>query len=524
MTRAQLGNLTFIFGLVLGALLMRVWLGGNLPFLPSPPTPPAQADGNPGTDNASAAETLPTATPIPTATPLPTPTATLEPISGPTPAFGGLTLLENGWLFTVPEKIINAPDVRSNGIVNLVGESGTVYRLNPDGTAREEIILPEFEYDPNNFYIPISFFDEGTITVRTPNKIYAVNPDGTLRWEFPLTISAEGSVLPEAQLGDLFLQLDSTKTLFAYTLADGLLWQYTFENGFREDFYAPAVDAQQAYFVDITGLLYAFSAEGLTWTLPAGERLRAASAPIIAPDGNVYYMLTDQTKGFLQSVTPTGEQRWTTELTTFLFYTLPDYTVGGQYIFVKQDLVRADTGELAPVEFPYEVNTFIRGDDGADYLLTGDNIIRWQIGPEGYESLHTVHYSTENIRSFSPPLVRVYASQITEIRYFVQNGMIFVWLNPDGEVMNTFTIGWKTVQILPENPDEISLTLCDQSPTEKQLICKKYVPGSQDPVWETVISDMSGEINVFGGLLIRNGQLFAVSEQMNLYVINLELP
>lgn len=503
---------------------MRGWLNGNLPFLPSPPTPLAATDGTPAAEDLAPGETAPTATPVPTATPLPTPTPTLEPATGPTPAFGGLTMLDKGWMFTLPEKIVYGPEVLSNGIINLVGESGTVYRLNPDGSAREELTLPNFEYDPNNFYIPISFFDDGTITVRAPDKIYAVNADGTLRWELPLTLSAEGAILPEGKLGDLFLQLDSTNTLFAYTLADGLLWQYTFENSFREDFYAPAVDDQQAYYVDSKGILYAFSAEGLAWTYQPQEGLKAASSPIIAPDGNVYYMLTNNSKGFLQSVTPAGESRWTTQMNTFLFYNMPDYTVGGQYIFVKEDLVRAETGELAPVEFPYDVAAFVRGEDGFDYLITGDNVIRWQIGPDGFESLHTVHYSTENIQTFNVPQVRIYPTQLTEIRYFTQNGTLLVWISSEGEVLNTFQIDWNAIQIFPDQNDEASVTLCEQNATDKQLVCKKYAPGSQAPVWEATVSGISGIFNAFGGLLIRNGQLYAMADQMNLYVLTLEIP
>ncbi|GAB4579149.1 MAG: hypothetical protein Fur0022_18870 [Anaerolineales bacterium] len=528
MNRAQLGNLTFLIGMIAGAILMRGWLNGNLPFLPSPPTAMAETDRVPAADENGAGtelgETPATVTPIPTATPIPTPTPTLEPITGPTPAFGGLTTLENGWLFTAPERIIIGPEVLSNGIINLVSETGKVYRLNPDGTAREELLLPAFEYNPESFYIPISFHDDGTITVRAPDKIYAVNPDGTLRWEIPITLSTEGSILPEAQLGELFLQLDSTHTLYAFTLADGLLWQHTFENGFRDDFFFPATDENQAYFVDKEGLLYAFSREGLAWTFTPEERLNAASAPIVGLDGHVYYVLTSGSKGFLQSTTALGESRWQTELATFSFYNMPDYSVTGAYIFVKDDLILAETGELVSVEFPYEVDTFIRGEDGADYLLTGDHVIRWQVGPEGFESLHTSRFNPEGLQTFSNPRVRIFPSQITEMEYFTQNGPYLVWLNPDGEVMNVFQLDWNIVRINIAQPGETSLTYCEQQRIENQLTCKKYVAGNQAPIWETVIEGISGGFNPFLGLLIRNEQMYVLTDEMNLYVVALVIP
>ncbi|NUM45492.1 MAG: PQQ-binding-like beta-propeller repeat protein, partial [Anaerolineales bacterium] len=449
---------------------------------------------------------------------------TLEPLTGPTPAFGGLTQLENGWLFTAPEKIVIGPEVLSNGIINLVGESATVYRLNPDGSAREVLTLPEFTYDPESFYTPLSFYDDGTITVRTLDKLYAVNPDGTMRWEIPITLSAEGPYLPETTLGDLFLQLDSTNTLHAYTLADGERWQYPFANGFREDFFAPAVDETHAYYVDSAGIVYAFTREGLTWNYTPEERLKAASAPILTPDGNLYYVLTNNSKGFLQALTLTGEPRWQTELTTFSFYTLPDYSVGAQYIFVKDNLVRADTGELAPFEFPYEVDAFIRGEDGFDYLLTGDNVIRWQVGPAGFESLHTSRFNAEGLSTFSDPRVRVYPSQITEMEYFTQNGPYMVWLNPDGELMNAFALDWNAVRLNLQQEGETSLTQCQQSLIEEILECQKYVAGTQDPVWETVVEGISGSFNPFFGLVIQNGQIYILTDEVNLYVLALEIP
>jgi outer membrane protein assembly factor BamB len=527
MTRTQIGNLTFLMGILAGALFMRVWLNGNPPFLPAPPTPLAQTDGTPA---AGASESEPetgenaaTVTPLPTATPLPTPTPTLEPLTGPTPAFGGLTRLDNGWRFTAPERIVIGPQVLSNGIINLISEDGTVYRLNPDGSAREEFTLPEFAYNPDSFSLPATFYDDGTLTLRTPDKIYAVNPAGAVRWEIPMTFSSEGAVLPEATLGDLFLQLDSTNTLHAYTLADGERWQFTFENSFREDFFAPAVDETHAYFVDSPGIVYAFSREGLAWTFTPEERLKAASAPTLTPDGNLYYVLTNNSKGFLQALTPTGEPRWQTELTTFSFYTLPDYSVGG-YIFVKEDLVRAGTGELAAVEFPYEVDAFIRGEDGFDYLLTGNNVIRWQVGPAGFESLHTSQFNVESLQTFSDPRVRVYPSQITEMEYFTQNGPYMVWLNPDGEVMNAFALDWNAVRLNLQQEGETSLTLCQQSLIEETLECQKYVAGTQDPVWETVIEGISGSFNPFFGLVIQNGQLYILTDEMNLYALALEIP
>ena len=528
MNRKLLGNLTFFIGILIGALIMRGWLDGNIPWL----TPPQMAETNetPAADETPAdaplaeGETPATSAPSPTPIPSPTSTPTLEPLTGPTPAFGGVTTLENGWLFTAPEKIVIGPEVLSNGVINLVGESGNVYRLNPDGSAREEITLPSFEYDPESFYIPISFYDDGTITVRTPDKIFAVNADGTIRWEIPITLSAEGSVPFVVEFGDLFLQLDSTRTLFAYTLADGLRWQYTFENSFREDFFSPAVDENQVYYVDSVGTLYAFSAEGLAWTYDPEEGLKAASAAIVAPDGHLYYTLTNSTVAFLQSLTPAGEPRWRTPLNTFRFYTSPEYSVGGQYLYVSEDIVRADTGELAPIEFPYEVDAFIRGEDGFDYLLTGDNVIRWQVGAEGFESLHTSRFNAEGLVTFSSPRVRVYPSQITEMEYYTRDGSYLVWLNPEGEVMNAFQIDWNLVRIQLQESDEASITTCEQRLIEKQLACTKYVAGTQDPVWETTLNGISGSFNPFLGLLIRNGQLYLLTDETNLYVLELELP
>ena len=542
MPRKFLGVLAFLIGLLTGALLMRGWMDEKitLPGLPVPPAHIADPGETPRSDESGSepgpggTSQSPTSLPTPTQAPSPTLTPTLEPITGPTPVFGELTTLDNGWLFTAPEKIVIGPEVLSNGVINLVGESGTVYRLNPDGSPRNELTLPEFpENDPDEpvSFNCVSFYEDGTITACTPDNFFALNSDGNIRWEFSMTgsrpfVSGFGEFLPApfvARFGDIFLQLDSTYTLYAYTLADGLLWQYPFEAGFREDFYSPAVGEDQAYFVDAQGTLYAFSREGLAWTYDPEEGLRAASSPILAPDGNLYYVLTNGTNGRLQSLTPTGEPRWRTNLNTFRFYTLPDYSVGGQYIYVTDDLVRSDTGELASMAFPYEVDAFIRGEDGFDYLLTGNNVIRWQVGPDGFESLHTSRFNAEGLQTFSAPRVRVYPSQITEMEYFTQNGPYLVWLNPDGEVMNALQLDWSLVRIDLQEPGEVSLAVCEQHLIEMQLACRKYVAGNQDPVWETTIGGISGNFNPFFGLLFRNGQLYVLTDEQNLYVLNLEI-
>ncbi len=170
------------------------------------------------------------------------------------------------------------------------------------------------------------------------------------------------------------------------------------------------------------------------------------------------------------------------------------------------------------------MDAFIRGEDEADYLLTGSNVIRWQVGANGFESLHTSSFNAEGLTSFTAPRVRVYSSQITEMEYFTEKGPYLVWLNPDGEVMNVFQLDWNIIRVNLQQPGETSLTLCEQHLIENQLECKKYVAGTPDPIWDTIIEGISGSFDPFMGFRFMNGQLYVLTDEVNLYVLTLAVP
>lgn len=526
MNRKSLGNLTFFVGIFIGGLAMRGWLEGNLAF-PGLPTPPPRIADPGATPRSDPDETSPVGATAPveaTPTQTPTPTPTLVPPAEPTPALEGLILLESGWTFTTPERLAMRPIVTGNGVIYLLGESGTLYALNPDGTPRMQIALGDF--------LDVRVFDDGTILVHAPERVYALEPNGSPRWEFSVQPAVgNASMIFQPDQAELFVLLGVENMVHAFTLADGLLWEYTLENGLRDESSHPSGDGEgNVYYVDRRGILYAFTAAGLAWTYVPEEGLRAASDPVIGPDGHLYYVLTTGTEGRLQSITREGQPRWRTNLKTFRFYTRPEFSAAGEYVFVREDLVRADTGALVDsLEFPFDVHAFIKGEDGFDYLLTGNNVIRWQVGPGGFEMLNTVTFNAEGLDTFSQPQVRVYATGLVELFYTTRDGPYLVWLSPEGDVLLAQPFEWSDVRLFLGRPDP-ELVLCSFV-RDLGFHCRKFVPGSAEPVWEQAY--FAGALEGVPGLFdrqpyYRNGRLYLITTledvRMRLYVADAQIP
>jgi hypothetical protein len=439
--------------------------------------------------------------------------------------------IPNGWYWRAPAPIINYPALLSDGLLPLLLEGGRVFFLAPDGALAGEMQLPEYR-GPNEFFdLPVYFHENRTVVVLLPDRIYAMQPEAGQLWEFPIVIADpsgdqfDGIGLHTYSSGDLEFLWDSSLTLSAYTPEEGLLWQQTLEAGLRDDFSGPAVtDTGRLYIADSAGALYAFDASGIAWTYHPEGNLRGASDPRIGPDGNLYYVLTNGTAGFLEAVSPDGQPIFRVQLTTFQFYTSPQFVAGGQFIRVDDDFVDAAAGALRPLEFPFEVAQFIEGEDGASYVHTGSHIIRWQIGPDGYEELRSYPVNMEGTNQFIQPFIRVYPDGFIEVQIFDQNAPRYLWVDPETGEIRSFerlwaSIGFGTGEIGPE------YVHCDQDLEALELTCVKEVPGSAGPVWSLTIQGIDGTVSGFPPPIVyRDGRMYILAGGENLYMIEVEIP
>jgi len=444
----------------------------------------------------------------------------------------GAAEIPGGWYWRAPAPVVNYPVALPDGSLPLLLEDGSVYFLAQDGSLAGHLLLDEFELPDEFFELPVYFYENGIAVAVLPDRVYAVQAGAGQLWEFPVNRALftgdpfGGSIsLLQYSSGGLQFLWDVSLTLYAYTPEEGLLWQYTLEEGLRDDFAGPAVtDTGRTYIAGSEGTLYAFGSDGPAWTFHPGGSLRTASDPRIGPDGNLYYVTTSGTSGFLVSVTPDGALRWQIKLETFRFFNPPQFVSAGAYIRVADDFVNAETGAIVQIEFPFDVEEFIEGADGNNYLRTGSHIIQWEIGPGGYEQVRSYAVSMEGSNQFIQPTIRVYANGIIEVQIFDPNAPRYIWIDPDTGDIRSFERPWSVIGFGTgeEGPEYVH---CEQDPDVFALTCVKEVPGSTEPVWSLTIEGIDGTISGFPPpILYADGRLYLIADGVNVYMFKVEIP
>ncbi len=443
------------------------------------------------------------------------------------------------WRFDAPNEIAYGPFVLSDGSIYLVSATGVIYGLNADGSPRSEIASDDFiELDDPFFYeSPFDVFDDGSVVIVAPERVYALNPDGSLHWEFPaFTEIPEGTPrfngiepgrvpLPErTELATLYF--DTANVLHAYTIEDGLLWEYPFDAPLREAFLFTAIGAEgEIIITDKNGTVRAFAP--LDGTLLWEHRLEAGkyavTEAVFGPDGNLYYLVTNKAEGAVQALSPQGQPLWRVDLDTYNFFQPLIFSADGRLIFVEDDIVDTQTVTLLELAIPFDIEQFIAGEDDGLYFQSGNNVIHWQIGPEGFELLNTMSFSSEDSMYAFGGQIRVSASQIIELRYYQANSMMVAWFNMEG--VNLGMHHGRHINVA--DSEGISTTTCERQHDESGediLTCLKYLPGNAEPFWEASFGGIEGLIDFSDLLFYDNGRLYLLADGMTLYVFVIEIP
>ncbi len=382
------------------------------------------------------------------------------------------------WSFQVPEPILHYQtywyDVGAglDGSVSILAESNTFYYLSPQGELRSRVSLDPAPYrnEEEQFIIdPILLPGETIVVVSQENTAYGMSFAGDLRWE----VALEG-----------------------------------------EPVAAPVFDRENIYLADKKGNLYAFASGGLVWKyLPAGGT-KTTAAPIVAPDGTIYYVVIVDKKAYVQAVSPGGQSLWAIPVRTSFFYEPLQINAFGNLLFLKEDIYDTQQGILLDLEPPpFPVDDYVMGDDGLTYMRSGQNILQWQIRDNSFEILETI---TWNYQGFSrPPFwVRVSPDQIIWM-YYAES---IVWLDKEGNVLGTPpTYGGSIVSL---DFTGTRVTFCFQVPHTDQLECDSYAPGSDRPSWEANFKAMP---NTTWGF-VNEGNIYAVTQEDIVYKLEVSLP
>jgi peptide/nickel transport system permease protein len=190
-----------------------------------------------------------------------------------------------------------------------------------------------------------------------------------IAWEIKDESGFDGGPVLAADEETLYA-LAKSGTLYALGLEGDILWQVELPQGGAGN---PALDPGGDLYV-------ADRSAGLNRVTPAGEVLwrfqsqagdRSHSGPVLGPEGDVYYTVGTSSVGSVQAVSAEGEHLWATRAATPSFFQAPVVSATGEYIYLKEDIFLAETGERLELESEFRVNRFFTGEDGKDYLLTG---------------------------------------------------------------------------------------------------------------------------------------------------------
>ncbi|HLF90181.1 MAG TPA: PQQ-binding-like beta-propeller repeat protein, partial [Anaerolineales bacterium] len=405
---------------------------------------------------------------------------------------GGNGAISNGsgWVYKAPESLIGNPIVGQDEMVYLLGESQTMYVLSSDGGLRASFPLPTNVYVFQNTgfggsfaYLMPSVMEDGNALVVSDNRVYALNLDGSQRWEFPITRPPYSSPIPDDVRGVWFL-IDNLGTLYAFSPTDGLLWTHDLAEG-----------------------------------------LKAASPwPVFGPNGEIYYTITNGTKGMIEALNPDGSPIQRIDLSTFSFFRPIEITPDGVWLVVDDNVVNTTSGRLVEADnLEFHIEEFAMGHDGRKYLVAGSSVIEWEVGANGLQIVNQVAVTfPENRQAGIPPSLSVSKDSVYWIRLFAAFGSrwINLWVNPQGEVLGLVNVDTNQELILNVDEETNSLSVCNPNRDENQLECRGYENGIGTPAWELTIEGLGRVSDLF----YLNGRLYVQVDEDTVQVVEVALP
>lgn len=244
-------------------------------------------------------------------------------------------------------------------------------------------------------------------------------------------------------------------------------------------------ERNEIYLTDTQAGLYVFNSQGLKWKYKSSAGKRTAGGAVEGPDGSIYYTVTPSSKGFVQAVSPEGQGLWATQVETGSFYHTPQVDPNGNLVFLRDDVIDAQSGQLLKMDVPVRVDEYIPGEDGQLYLRSGSTVLQWQYGEGGFEILNTISWNSSQFGRSQP-----YSSWVTEngLVVMVYRG-VQVWINPDGTIDATvrYPSGSNTLQLVDLERDLVKE--CDwQTGGNLEYSVRKM--DTEKTVWEISIQDV----------------------------------
>ncbi|MGB5843312.1 MAG: PQQ-binding-like beta-propeller repeat protein [Anaerolineales bacterium] len=374
----------------------------------------------------------------------------------------------------------------TQGNIYITTGDDNVHILKPDGELVKILELPGSSFQSSNTgrNAPLFIFPEvlpdGTLIFISEDSIaYGIDPDGEILWEQTLQVDPAEPALHD--------------------------------------------DKGNLYLIDAEGGVNSFDRNGLKWRFQSEAANIPAHGLALGPEGNIYYVVTNYSKGFIQAVSHDGEPLWVVQATTRDFYDDLHISNDGKYISLAGNLVSTDTGEMIEYQSAGNVDEFIFSDNGQNFLRSLHTVSEWRIGPSGFEVLSNGIVSEEDT-TLRPPLASSADSNGIVWLYYPEKytggGIIIVWMAPDGELLGNHLYDRNFYTIVSADMERSILTECRWFEESRSLDCNAYTPTSDDPIWSVNLKDILS----YDGGFIDGNHLYLFGEENELFVVFLGEP
>lgn len=343
--------------------------------------------------------------------------------------------------------------------------------------------------------------------------------DPQVQWMFEIparlpggpVVSVDGTVYIASEAGDLYA-LDG----------DGsILWQAELPAGAIG---SPALgEGGEVYVADEEGGLTAVTPQGdVLWRFQPESGDVATSAPIVAPDGRIYYTI----RNTIQAVSAEGAALWRSQPVLVFGSTPLVLDPAGDLLFWQQDAFATQDGTPRELEMVAEVDQYIVGADGRNYFRSRATVVHWRRVDSGVETLETTRWDSRMLGAFNLPVDAGVTRDQTVWLFYINlyNATDLVWLDTDGRVLGYVDYPLGQGRVMAADRDA-TVYVCggayyryNDTPE-----CVALVPGREEPRW--VLSLERGE-TVVGGALVPGRMYVAVRtlDEGFLYALGDKLP
>jgi peptide/nickel transport system permease protein len=333
----------------------------------------------------------------------------------------------------------------------------------------------------------------------------SIAPSEEVAWTFqaPAGFSSGPAALPD---GNVYIA-SKDGTLYALDASGNPLWEVTLP---AAPVAYPTLDAEgNVYLSDKAGNLSSFAPDGsLRWRFEPPESKPSTVRPLVAPDGTVYYTVGSS----VQAVSADGEGLWQTRSKTFRPSTPLQLTASGDMLFYADDAFDTRDGTLLELESSVEVDQFIAGNDGQNYLRAEHTVMQWQRNGSSVEIVQSAQWNYDGVvnQQAPPQGAGVTQEQVIWISYY--GAATLAWVDLSGQILGTVhgnVFGDLPIAVIDE---DATLYVCGTA--RRSSRCGAFSPGSEEAVWQVELE--GGE--PVGGVLIPQ-RLYVATEEGLLYAV-----